>query len=216
MFGLTEKAISDLMKCPLDNFHIATTEIHSCNQLIKDAMNEIDEVLKSEDAETDEIIETGNDDDDEIWDLDCVALTASQKKVIPPCITLIKSSGGVLVQISKALKKLAPSKEDGLRLIHENGEKSHQHGEVLDKIIDISRQIQFKIDDLVCSIYPPQESNNIWNIIQELLNNLNAVISICSSEDLFNDSATFTKLSVIVQGVTSKAKGQIKEILNIE
>ena len=106
MFGSVEKVAQELLKCPLDNYHMASVELLSCNQLLKDAMNEMEEALNSEIDPTEP-----EDIDDEIWEMDDLALTAEQKKVVPPCIILIKASGGALVQISRVLKKQSPSKE---------------------------------------------------------------------------------------------------------
>lgn len=110
MFGCLEGILIDLQKCPIDNYHAATTEIQSYNQLIRDAMKELQEAYDEESIE--ETDKGDVDEEDEYWDVgDEFNLSPEQKKVVPPCIILIKTAGGVLVQINKAIKEASPSKE---------------------------------------------------------------------------------------------------------
>lgn len=112
MYGCVEHVLIELSKCPLDNYHAAISEIQSCNQLIRDAMKELQEANDTESFEDMDNDNIENDEDDEFWDLgDQFNLSAEQKKVIPPCIILIKTAGGILVQINKAIKEVSPQKQ---------------------------------------------------------------------------------------------------------
>ena len=101
---------------------------------------------------------------------------------------------------------------DGIELLYEGNNASVQQGKAIDKLIDIAHNIQYKVDDLACNIYPPQDKYVVWKTSQELVILIKDLLGFSASGELITEAETFVKLSGVLEKLTNTATDQLSTL----
>eukprot|EP00105_Crassostrea_gigas_P008975 XP_011423738.1 PREDICTED: cyclin-D1-binding protein 1 homolog [Crassostrea gigas] len=122
---------------PKNDKDAVVRELKTCSQLIKDALEEIEEAIEGDGIQDDlcDLDEEGGEEGGAQW-------TESDKALTKPCVGLIKTT--------KSLIKKATD------CVQSNG-LTQQPMEIqeLDKLAELSERLSPSVDDLIMDLYPP-------------------------------------------------------------
>lgn len=88
----------------------------------------------------------------------------------------------------------------------------------LNSLVEKVCEIQHKVDDLVCSIYPPQDKDQLLNNASELTAIVSCVLEFCTSgTKIFeNSKLNLKKVNTITTTLTGQALQELEEICKNE
>lgn len=176
--GTVWEACESFANLPRNNSQAVWKNIRSTSELVKDALEELEEARETEGGGG-----SGWDDLDQVLnrvDLDNDSNLGSWSDrdlaVLPPVIGLIKATRSCLKKISSAVKT--------------NGQWGDEHSIAqLDDVADIVGQISPQVDEVVSCVYPPMQhgvvrtnANHLSGVLLQLLSRAKSS-HLCKPED---------------------------------
>lgn len=226
-----EKCVA-VEKVPLDNNTVACNAIRNWMGAIKDAMSELGELAakkpkakeEGEEEQTkkkeEKKDEDEDDEDEDEWDEDDddddEALSEEEAKVVPGCQLLIKSLFGLLngslplldlderrKDKQRELEKQAQPQDDDDEKIEED-----EH-EWLEELVEKARALSEFADELVISLYPPQDPAVVRQHADKLGHVGRAIIGRLDANPAVLRRERFGRLRGLVETMLDKALADV-------
>ncbi|XP_022344127.2 cyclin-D1-binding protein 1 homolog isoform X2 [Crassostrea virginica] len=130
---------------PKNNKEAVVNELKTFSQLIKDALDEIEEAIEGENL-SDGFLDSDEEDGGMQW-------TESDKALTKPCVGLIKTTKSLLKKTTECVQT--------------NGQtKLPTEVQELDRLAELAERLSPAVDDLIMDLYPPVDKRKVQDKIK--------------------------------------------------
>ena len=100
---------------------------------------------------------------------------------------------------------------EGLNILVEPDEKQETARQELNHFVNVAREIQHLVDDLACSIYPPQDKPKLLENAQSLVEQVQSLLHLCTKCESFEIN-NIDKLLSLTTNLTKPALQQLENL----
>ncbi|KAM9296326.1 cyclin-D1-binding protein 1 [Gastrophryne carolinensis] len=172
--GNVWEACDHFEQIPKDNLAAVVTTVSEYLGVVKDALDEMEQALNAEDDPFSDILE---DDDTEARGNQDTYWSEADRRLIAPCLGLMKASKACLKKVLGALKTYG--KVETAELVAQ-----------LDDLADITREVSPSVDELALSMYPPMGYPTVRLNAAKLSSVLKKMLEITRSSHICPESET--------------------------